>query len=64
MVEGDVVMCCYEYPDEDVYGIRYELLGDGSLIVDSEPMEDYNWEEWLEIPEDLSDDLPYFNRNE
>lgn len=43
---------CYDLNDYDPFHPIYvysENYYDHELELDSEPMEDYNWEEWLEI---------------
>ena len=39
---------CYDLNEYDPFHPIFILEYDGSEQIDSEPMEDYNWEEWLD----------------
>jgi hypothetical protein len=43
-------MCYYDLDEYDPFHSIYVYSDDGywELDLDSDPMEDYNWEEWLE----------------
>ena len=44
-------MCCFDLNEYDPFHPRFEMDYDGSEHIDSEPMEDWDWEEFLDFNE-------------
>ena len=42
---------CYDLNDYDPFEPLYIMEYDGSLELDTEPLNDYDWEQWLETME-------------